>query len=60
MLHFELYAGTIAGKLSNRNNKPHERRADLLNPTPLLDRLSGSVLQNNEPIVIAHSEGARR
>jgi murein DD-endopeptidase MepM/ murein hydrolase activator NlpD len=40
MLHFELYAGTVDGDLTNRANPPYQRRKDLLDPTPLLDRLA--------------------
>jgi hypothetical protein len=40
MLHFELYAGTADGDLTNRSNPPYQRRSDLLNPTPMLDRLA--------------------
>lgn len=60
MLHFEVYAGTLAGPLTNRQNKPYERRADLLNPTPLLDRLQATILMNSEPVMLSHSEGVRR
>jgi murein DD-endopeptidase MepM/ murein hydrolase activator NlpD len=37
MLHFELYDGTATGKLTNRSNKPYERRKDLIDPTDYLD-----------------------
>jgi murein DD-endopeptidase MepM/ murein hydrolase activator NlpD len=40
MLHLELYAGTAEGNLTDRSNSPYQRRADLLDPTPLLDRLA--------------------
>jgi hypothetical protein len=40
MLHLELYAGTEDGELTQRGNKPYERRADLMDPTPVLDRLA--------------------
>jgi murein DD-endopeptidase MepM/ murein hydrolase activator NlpD len=40
MLHFELYAGTVEGSLTIRANPPYQRRADLLDPTSLLDRLA--------------------
>jgi murein DD-endopeptidase MepM/ murein hydrolase activator NlpD len=40
MLHLEIYSRSYgAGKLTDRKNQPFQRRADLLNPTPLLDRL---------------------
>lgn len=50
MLHFELYAGTLQGPLTVRANKPFQRRADLLNPTTLLDRLAQSVNQSGAPV----------
>jgi murein DD-endopeptidase MepM/ murein hydrolase activator NlpD len=37
MLHFEMYAGTKTGRLTVRENKPYQRRADLIDPTPFLD-----------------------
>jgi murein DD-endopeptidase MepM/ murein hydrolase activator NlpD len=45
MLHFEMYAKTVAGEFSQQNNKKYlyvpeanyKRRADLLDPTPYLD-----------------------
>ncbi len=37
MLHFELYTGKESGALTNRRNKPYERRADLIDPTIYLD-----------------------
>jgi murein DD-endopeptidase MepM/ murein hydrolase activator NlpD len=40
MLHFELYSGTATGPLTVRSNQPYQRRADLTDPTPLLDRLA--------------------
>jgi murein DD-endopeptidase MepM/ murein hydrolase activator NlpD len=40
MLHFELYSGKEPGALTTRKNKPYQRRADLLDPTALLDRLA--------------------
>ncbi len=50
MLHFELYAGTLGGPLTVRGNKPFQRRADLMNPTVLLDRLAQSVNQSGRPV----------
>lgn len=46
MLHFEMYRGTAGGALTQRENRiydfvpnrPYERRRDLLDPTPYLDR----------------------
>jgi murein DD-endopeptidase MepM/ murein hydrolase activator NlpD len=38
MLHFELYAGTVAGPLSTPDG-PYQRRSDLQNPTALLRSL---------------------
>ena len=37
MLHFELYAGTGQGQLTDRARAPYMRRADLLDPTSFLD-----------------------
>ena len=37
MLHFEMYAGTANGPLTDENDKPFERRADLQDPTTFLD-----------------------
>ena len=37
MLHFEIYAGTKTGPLTVKKNKPYQRRADLVDPTPYLD-----------------------
>jgi murein DD-endopeptidase MepM/ murein hydrolase activator NlpD len=37
MLHFEMYDGSGAGPLTVRNNRPFERRSDLIDPTPFLD-----------------------
>ncbi len=37
MLHFEMYAGTAVGGLTNRRNPPYQRRSDLLDPTPYLN-----------------------
>jgi murein DD-endopeptidase MepM/ murein hydrolase activator NlpD len=40
MLHLEIYGGPYGkGRLSVPENKPFNRREDLQNPTPLLDRL---------------------
>jgi murein DD-endopeptidase MepM/ murein hydrolase activator NlpD len=38
MLHLEIYSGTGAGELTVAANRPYMRRADLLDPTPILDR----------------------
>jgi murein DD-endopeptidase MepM/ murein hydrolase activator NlpD len=43
MLHFELYSGGETGLLTQRQNKPYQRRADLMDPTTLLDRLAWSL-----------------
>jgi murein DD-endopeptidase MepM/ murein hydrolase activator NlpD len=40
MLHFEIYSGRANGPLTQRNNPPYQRRADLLDPTPFLDSAS--------------------
>ncbi|MFL9921642.1 peptidoglycan DD-metalloendopeptidase family protein [Paraburkholderia fungorum] len=39
MLHFELYAGTEHGPLTDRGRVGFQRRADLLDPTSFLDSL---------------------
>ena len=39
MLHFELYSGTGRGPLTDRSNKPFQRRGDLIDPTSLLKTL---------------------
>jgi murein DD-endopeptidase MepM/ murein hydrolase activator NlpD len=38
MLHFEMYEGTSSGSYTKRSNKPYQRRDDLINPTPYLDK----------------------
>lgn len=38
MLHLELYSGTASGPLTVRGNKPYQRRKDLIDPTPILDK----------------------
>lgn len=38
MLHLELYSGTASGPLTVRGNKPYQRRSDLIDPTPILDK----------------------
>jgi murein DD-endopeptidase MepM/ murein hydrolase activator NlpD len=44
MLHLEIYNKPYgAGGLTNRKNQPFQRRADLQNPTPLLDRLVNDI-----------------
>jgi hypothetical protein len=40
MLHFEMYGNTVAGPLTQRSNRPYERRADLVDPTNFLDGCS--------------------
>jgi hypothetical protein len=60
MLHFEVYAGTLQGPLSVKDNKPFERRADLVNSADLLDRLRHSLQMSTEPILLTQSEGIRR
>jgi murein DD-endopeptidase MepM/ murein hydrolase activator NlpD len=40
MLHFEMYAGTASGPLTNAANPPYMRRSDLLDPTARLDGAS--------------------
>jgi len=51
MLHFELYQGPYGrGGLTDRSNKPFQRRKDLLNPTSFLEKLASHILQSHEPI----------
>lgn len=38
MLHLELYSGKATGPLTVRGNKPYQRRADLIDPTSILDK----------------------
>jgi len=47
MLHFEMYAGTAGGPLTDRRRKPTQRRADLVDPTDWLIRTatSGDLLE---------------
>ena len=33
MLHFELYSGAAGGQLTDRDQPPYLRRADLMDPT---------------------------
>lgn len=37
MLHLELYDGSARGPLTQRDRPPYMRRADLIDPTPILD-----------------------
>jgi murein DD-endopeptidase MepM/ murein hydrolase activator NlpD len=55
MLHFELYSGRGNGQLSNRQNSPFQRRADLLNPTALLDNLKRDILISRGRVVVPNS-----
>ena len=48
MLHFEVYAGSMAGPLTVRSNKPFQRRGDIIDPTALLGRLASHVLESHE------------
>jgi len=43
MLHFEFYKGTIAGSLTVRSNPGFQRRSDVDDPAPLLDKLASDV-----------------
>lgn len=44
MLHFEMYSGEQTGSLTVRENKPFQRRSDLINPTEFLD---GAIVNDN-------------
>lgn len=39
MLHLEMYTGKQKGLLTNRSNPPYMRRSDLIDPTPILDKV---------------------
>jgi murein DD-endopeptidase MepM/ murein hydrolase activator NlpD len=43
MLHFELFAGTRSGDLTQYRDLPWNRRRDLLDPTPFLDLWAASL-----------------
>ena len=49
MLHLELFSGGATGDLSldrtDRRNAPYYRRSDLMDPTPVLDRIRFTVAQ---------------
>jgi len=60
MLHFEIYAGILSGSLTVLANKPYKRRADILNPTAFLDRLSNHVLESHDPVEPIASAGAAK
>lgn len=51
MLHFEFYTCSATGPLTVRSNKGFQRRSDLSDPAPLLDRLASDVrpLAGEEP-----------
>ncbi len=40
MLHFEFYTATVAGEFTVRSNPGFQRRGDLIDPAPLLDKLA--------------------
>ncbi len=43
MLHIELYAKTMNGALSQPGSGKYGRRADLLDPTPILNQLAAEL-----------------
>ena len=45
MLHLEMYSGKAKGSLTNRSNKPYQRRSDLVDPTPFLDKALTTEIQ---------------
>jgi hypothetical protein len=47
MLHLEMYDKSGNGPLTNRANKPYQRRKGLVNPAPLLDQAK-KILPNGE------------
>jgi len=46
MLHFELFAGTDQGPLTDRRRPPYLRRPDLVDPTAFLDSCTTEVTSN--------------
>jgi murein DD-endopeptidase MepM/ murein hydrolase activator NlpD len=44
MPHFELYGGQAAGAFTQRGNGKYQRRSDLMDPTPLLERLARELI----------------
>jgi len=60
MLHFEVYADTMNGPLTVRENKPFQRRGDIIDPTALLGRLESRVLQSHAPVEPIGSAGMVR
>ena len=38
MLHFEMYAGTMTGSLTDRSKSPFQRRSDLIDPSEYLGK----------------------
>jgi murein DD-endopeptidase MepM/ murein hydrolase activator NlpD len=44
MLHFELYGGQAAGAFTQRGNGKYQRRSDLMDPTPLLEKLARELI----------------
>jgi murein DD-endopeptidase MepM/ murein hydrolase activator NlpD len=43
MLHLEMYSGEEEGDLTQMGNTPFDRRKDLIDPTPYVDRLTHTV-----------------
>ena len=54
MLHFEMYKndGSFRGPLTQRNNPPTQRRGDLIDPSPYLDRWPVVLDFSDEPVRI--------
>lgn len=48
MLHLEIYTGAATGALTDRSNKPYQRRSDLTDPTPYVDRAMLSITQKSK------------
>lgn len=46
MLHIETYRGDASGSLTNRSNTPYQRRSDLIDCTPFLDKARVGISTN--------------
>jgi murein DD-endopeptidase MepM/ murein hydrolase activator NlpD len=57
MLHFELYKNTTAGPLTQLSNKGFQRRKDLTDPAPLLDKLKSNLQTLSDAQAVAPGAG---
>ena len=56
MLHFELYSGKGSGPLTVYKGSKYQRRDDLMDPTPMLDRMVASMATvANEAYLMNHT-----